>query len=102
GKAPEQEGPAPPEGRACMRPRGFDAHDVGANLVAKCDRLDRPAEIRRACLSQCDEARMHFACERAGMSASGFALRPHRLSGKGLRKVFDDRKRLPNRDLAVL
>src|SRR6202161_4225609 len=52
GKAPEQEGSTPAEGRACMRPRGFDACDVCANLVTEGNRLDRPAEGRWACLRE--------------------------------------------------
>src|ERR1700722_9980646 len=102
GETPEQKGSDPAEGRARMRPGGFDARDVRLYLIAERDRLDWPAEIRWARLPQGDEASMHFAGERAGVGASGFAFRPNRLFGIGLCKVFDDRERLPNHDLAVL
>src|SRR6204780_3732323 len=60
-KAPEQERSAPAEGRPRMRPRGFDACDVCANLVTEGDRLDGSAEVRWAGLPQRNEPRMHFA-----------------------------------------
>ena len=102
GKAPKQKGSAPAEGRARMRPGGFNARGVRLDLIVERDRLDRPAKIRWARLPQRDEPRVHFAGERAGVGASGFAFRPYRLFGMDLRKVFDDREQLPDHDLAVL
>ena len=66
------------------------------------DRPDWPAEIRWARLPQRAEPGVHFTGERTGVGASGFAFRPDRLFGMGLGNIFDDRERLPDRDLAVL
>src|SRR5271167_3809314 len=90
GETPEQKGSAHAEGRARMRPGGFDAGDVRLYLIAERDRLDWPAEIRWARLPQGDEASMHFAGERTGMSASGLPFRPHCLCGIGLGNILND------------
>ena len=71
GEAPEQKGSAPAECRARMRPGGFDARDVGPDLVAERNRPDRPAEIRRTRLPQrANPACISLASERAWARAA--------------------------------
>src|SRR5882757_9627490 len=57
--------------------------------------------VHAAFVAQRCKTRMHFRRDRAGVGAARGILRPQFLFGKFFREVFEDRKRIPDRDIAV-
>ena len=82
-------------------PDFLNARHIGTCVIRQIDRADRTVKIHAAFIAQRHEARMHLRRNRARMRAPRAVLRPQLRLREFLGEIFDDRKRIPHRDIAI-
>src|SRR5579863_2029877 len=100
-KGAEQERPGLAVARAALGPNFLNPPNIGARLGRQFDCPDRPMQVHPAFVAQRGEARMHLGGNRPRMRPLRRILRPQPLFRKPLDEVFDDSKRIPDRDVVI-